>query len=338
MLTKEFLVTIVGITVAVLAVCNLDFTQPIIEGWWGNGYFTSQARTEFTDKSGKVTAGPNYFDPNAFAKGSFVSTPQFQAVLSPRFSNLNYGADIKYNMPDRENLATPCHPLSYGDMVQENYNTPRNKPVPPMPARQDVRENYGSCGNCSGSGCVSCGKGGYGLGHRVAGGYELPMDFHGDGAGLSSNWQEVRNSIPSASVQTNALPVGTMATSDGAGNMQQVVVSERLYSVTGKNRNQGLADLIRGDLPIVPCNSGWFQVSVNPATSLWGGAMMAMGGDSDNYKQTLSLITKATGGSRTTNGGVNLSSDMPMYKAMMAGTTVGNLSAGGSDINYSMMP
>jgi Family of unknown function (DUF5850) len=63
------------------------------------------------------------------AKGDFYSVPgQYQPALNPRFSNLNYGANIRYKMPSHKNLAVPYDPLTFGDMVHENFGnveTPR---------------------------------------------------------------------------------------------------------------------------------------------------------------------------------------------------------------------
>ncbi len=343
MLSGKFLVTLVGILVAIFALCNMDFSKPVVEGWgWTMTPMKPIARVQFTSPDGRTTAGPNYFDPSsdphAYSKGSFVSTPQFQSVLSPRFSNLNYGADIKYNLPDHKNLAVPCHPLSYGDMATEGYKPKENYSGPRINNARAVKERYGSCaGDCSGGGTVSCGPGGYGMGHRVAGGYPLKPGYTADGNCLTSNWQEVYDSIPHSEVETEDLPVGTMSSLDGAGNMQQVVVSERLYSVNQKNRNAALADLIRGDVAVTPCQTGWFSVSVNPATSLWGGAMLAMNGDGSSNMATLDLMTKATAGAVSTQGGVDMN-EMPSYRAMVQGASVLGSSAGGGDVVVTQFP
>jgi len=343
MLSGRFLVTLVGILVAIFALCNMDMSKPVVEGWgWTMTPMRPISRVQFTSPDGRSTAGPNYFDPssdpNAYSKGSFVSTPQFQSMLSPRFSNLSYGADIKYNMPDRKNLAVPCNPLSYGDMATENY-APNSRPQPRSVPVQ-TKENYnGNCaGDCGGgNGVVSCGPGGYGMGHRVAGGYPLPPNYTGNGGCQTSNWQDAYDSLPHVDIETEELPMGTMASMDSNGGMQQVVVSERLYSVNQKNRNTGLADLIRGDLPITPCQTGWFSVSVNPATNLWGGALLAMNGDGASNMATLDLMTKATSGAVTANGGVNLN-ELPAYNAMVQGATNLGSSAGGGDVIVTQFP
>jgi len=52
----------------------------------------------------------------------------YQASLSPRFSNVNYGANIRYNLPDQGNMGVPSDPLSHesegygGKPVQNSCN------------------------------------------------------------------------------------------------------------------------------------------------------------------------------------------------------------------------
>lgn len=46
----------------------------------------------------------------------------WQSDLSPRAANADYGAFIKYNMPSKEHQGVPTDPLSYGNMVKDNYS------------------------------------------------------------------------------------------------------------------------------------------------------------------------------------------------------------------------
>lgn len=340
---SKLLTTFIGLALVILAVANADFTEPVVENWWGNGTFKAVNKSAAVDAQGNMTALSQNFDASGGSavgsKGSFFSTPQFQAVLSPRMYGGSYPANVKYNLPDRANQGVPCNPLSQGDMATENYQhpqpAPRSAPIPQEPHR-GVKENYG-CGNSCSSSDISCGKGGYGLGKAVAGGYPIQSNYHSDGGGLSSNWQSVYDSLPGAPVTTDALPVSTMSSLDAQGNLQQVVVTDRLFSVNSKNRNTCLADLIRGDLPITPCNSGWFNVSVNPATSLWSGALISMSGGSESNAETINLMMKATGGSSTSYGGADIS-QMPQYKAMVAGNMRSLSSAGGGDAMVTSFP
>jgi hypothetical protein len=43
-------------------------------------------------------------------------------MISPRFSNVNYGADIRYNIPETDNLGSPDFPLTFQGSVKENYD------------------------------------------------------------------------------------------------------------------------------------------------------------------------------------------------------------------------
>lgn len=319
MLSGKFLFTLVGIVLAIFAVCNFDFGgQPIIENWMGMGAQTVTAMPVAVGANGVPTAfSGNYFDSgnvNMSMRGSgkFVSVPSYQAVLSPRFSNVQYGANIRYNTPDRKNLATPCDPLTFGDMAKENYSAP-----PPQQQQQQTREDY-SCGTgqCGSSDGLSCGKGGYGFGHKIGRGYDLPVGY------TSGNYMDVYDTLhaegktPAESVVSRpcqddsvsaALPVGTMSTVDALGNSEQFVVMNRLMNTNMKPpaRTRG-ADFIRGDLAITPCQQGWFSVYPTINTDLRAGAMQVLNGDGESNSKLMDLLVNASGGARTTFGGVNL--------------------------------
>jgi hypothetical protein len=81
-----------------------------------------------------------------------------------------------------------------------------------------------------------------------------------------------------------SLPVGDMtdlSTSDAAKNNKYVF--DRTFATIGFTSSKiggpsrGQADFIRGDLPIIPQNTGWFQVSSNPVDKLMQGAMNLSG-------------------------------------------------------------
>lgn len=59
-------------------------------------------------------------------KGQFYSIPgQYQSLLAPRSASVDYGANIRYNLPSYSNQAVPKDPLAMGDMIsncsKENY-------------------------------------------------------------------------------------------------------------------------------------------------------------------------------------------------------------------------
>lgn len=57
----------------------------------------------------------------------FFSTPNFQSQLSPRFSNVNYGANLRSEFPSPDKMAVPVDPLSgqpgyLGGTYREGFN------------------------------------------------------------------------------------------------------------------------------------------------------------------------------------------------------------------------
>lgn len=337
MLSGKFLFTLVGIVLAILAICNFDFSGPaIVENWMGMGAQTVTAHPNIVAPNGKVSAfSGNYFDPGSLrGSGKFVSVPSYQAVLSPRFSNVQYGANIRYNMPDRENLAAPCNPLTFGDMAKENY-------TPPQKVREDYSCGTGQCGSSDGQ---SCGKGGYGLGHKVAGGYELPVGY------TNGNYSDVYNTLsydgkpakivsqPCTDNPVNAsLPVGTMSTMDALGNPEQFVVMNRLMNTNMKSRLRGLGDPIRGDLAITPCQQGWFSVYPTINTDLQAGAMNVLAGHQagDTNSKLMELLINASGGSRTTFGGVDFADAPRVNMTTQYGAALG---AASTDVHVTSFP
>lgn len=349
MLTKNFVITIVGITVAILALCNLDFNkQPVVENWWGGIQFTTRAMPGAMVNGKETAISGNYLDPSALmGSGKFVSTPGYQAVLSPRFSNVQYGANIRYNMPDRENQATPCNPLTFGDMAQENYKPPLRDSG--APSDKVGRENYcnGGSGECASGTPPSCGKGGYGLGHKVAGGYEVPAGY------TNGNYQDVYNNLPGPVVskpcgsgQGNAnadLPIGTMTTMDGAGNTDQFIAFNRIMvaNTRSSSRLYGQADYIRGDLAILPHQTGWYSVYPDISRDVNAGAMNTLagaGGGGESYNQLMKLLVNASGGVNLTLGGCDLGQELPKYNTNMANSQITSLSNSMTDVNVSSFP
>lgn len=57
----------------------------------------------------------NNYSTYAKLKGEFFTIPgTFQSTLSPRFSNVDYGANIRYREPNINHMASPPnHPFLY---------------------------------------------------------------------------------------------------------------------------------------------------------------------------------------------------------------------------------
>lgn len=372
MFGSKFLITLIGIMLAIFAICNVEASPPVVENWWNLPAMTTTAVPVAKVGNQKVALGGNYFNPGTMGSNKFVSVPSFQAMLSPRFDNVQYGANIRYNLPDNANMAAPCDPLTFGSMAKENFTTvsqlaqeksDENVPdyiakvkkmenaekapggirpsdpfkvqgvyyVPPtkppgaayksrneIPARPVRKEGYCSSGNCS---SLSCGKGGYGMGHTISSDCDLPAGY------TNGNFQDVYDSLPGEIVSTPCtddssadLPIGTMSAMDGVGNQEQVVVYDRYMVTNMKSRNRGLGDPIRGDLPITPCQMGWFSVYPTINTDLQPGAMSVLAGEGNvrgSYQDLMNLLVSASGGAQTTFGGGNV-----MQTTQVAGSAV----------------
>jgi hypothetical protein len=320
--------------------CNLDFAFPVVENFWNGPGFKVIARKEGTMANGQSTAISDYTGMNAQQKGQFFSTPSFQAMLSPRMLPQGYGTYIRYNMPDRANQAVPCDPLTYGEMAEGYRPTSPHVPSMPVPnyapsvsssasASPQTREGY-SCNSASSCGFQTCGKGGLGIGHRLEPDYALDSGY------ANGNWQQVYDSLSGGKITHNALPVATMNTMDGAGNMEQVVIQDRLMFSNIRGRGLKGSDYIRGDLAITPCNTGWFSVHPNIATEVNTGAMKVMGGNGETTDATISMVAQASGGTVTALSGVDMSS--PHFKPNIAGAMTPVLSSQNADIQVTSFP
>ena len=270
MFDSKFLFTLIGLVVALFAICNFNINQTslIKEGFAG-------LNSKMTFKVGKEIASSR----QAFAKGDIFSVPgTYQAQLNPRFSNVDYGANIKYNMPSYKNQAVPHDPLTFGDMAKENY-----------------KPGYGSI--------TSCRSG------------EAPLSFHGGAPETipnysAGNYREVMDKAYESSQypDTDSLvPIGDMTTVNALGETIQPIIYDRYIFANRNSRLRALGDPIRGDLPIVPETGGWFRPSVHPNIDLQEGAMNVIAGNHNETSNELAnLIYTSSGGGQTTIAGVNM--------------------------------
>jgi hypothetical protein len=315
MLTGKFLFTLLGMILAIFAICNTDMTsKPVVENFWMAGQFVPTGRPAVRKSNGEMVALPqsNTMHKDMMGSGNFFKTANFQAVLSPRMNSQGYGASIKYSLPDQKNLAVPCTPLSFGDMAKENYS----------------QENYGcsSSGNCP----PSCGKGEYGINKEIDKSYGLEPGY------TNGNYQNVYDSLPGDKIMDGDIPNFGITTMDGNGDIEQLVQYSRIMPANTKSssRLRAMGDPIRGDPYITPCAMGWFTPSVNLARDLHEGAMNVM----TDYREDSSqaglhrMIHIASGYTQTALGGSEDIKQLPAHK------NLSQLSAGGSDINVTMFP
>ena len=117
--------------------------------------------------------------------------------------------------------------------------------------------------------------------------------------------------------ETN-LPVGDMTEGDP-------IIYDRLIFANKGNRLRGLGDPIRGDLPICPTNTGWFQVAADPQNSLQQGAMNVLVGASESgnamneFINSMSRSTDTTIGGTDVAGSINISQGVPFQDVNATG-------------------
>jgi len=303
MLDSKFFFTLVGLIVTVFAICKTNMSSSINEGFWNNSGAPRTVRVSrevHPQGSNPYSLQNNY--QSMLGSQKFVSRPSFQAPITPRFSNVNYGANIRYNIPSYKNLGTPCSPLDMGNMAKEGY-----------------QEDYG----CSSGGSVSsCGKGGVSLG--------LPGSER-EALSENHNYVKAMNSLydsQAGPAGVSTLAVGDMTTIGADGQVTQPVVYDRYIYANQKSRLRALGDPIRGDLAIAPCNYGWFNPAVNPVTDLHEGAMNVLGGVSNSTANALAELQFVTsGGLEKISGGVDMSNSFST-----------SLGAGMADVNVTAFP
>jgi hypothetical protein len=283
MLNNKFFGTLVAIIAVIFAIFKLKFNKDSRENFFLNVPMTYKMNREIS------TTG---------STANLFSIPgNYQAILSPRFSNVDYGAHIRYNMPSCNNQAVPANPIpmspmGYGEVIESFCNRP----------------GCGGCSACSG-GCKSppsCSKGGI-MGN-------IQQAAHGQGANAS--WALNRESL-NYTPAGDLLPVGDMSVKNSMGGKNPIIYDRYIYA-NQRSRLYGLGDPIRGDLPIVPCKNEWFRPSVHPHIDLRDGAISVIAGTRNQTSNQLHALQSAsTGGVYNTLGGVNYST--PKNSQLFAG-------------------
>ena len=246
------------------------------------------------------------------SKPDFYQIPNYQSMLSPRFSNVGYGANLSGNMPDYSMIGVPYDPLmnttrsmatSPGIPIQKSINSCQNIQM----SRPDV-EPY-----CDGWQSTN-----------IVGGLNRPLIPHSfeNGSGFTDgNYQQTLNLALDAGA--SAWPTSTVEEPNRAtiisddGQISQPIVYDRYIYANKNSRQRGAGDPIRGDLPIVPVSGNWFIPSQanSPGINLQQGAMNVMGGVNNETNNALAnLIWNASGGTETTIGGVDMANTMMTHQ------------------------
>ena len=301
MLDSKFFFTLVGLVVAVFAICNTNM-QPAISENWGMNPTSMKVVREHLHKNGRQHAVKN--NTQAMLQNDFVSRPNFQAMPSTRFDDKSKSS-IRYgNIPSYEHRASPCSPIDWSTMAKDDYQESGSK---------------GACGGSCGRNCGGeCGKGR----HTSMNSQNISEDKN-----YVSALNEVYSPNNTVNVLDGNLTVGDMTTINSTGDNEQAIVIDRYIYANKRSRLRRHGDHLRGDLAIVPnCGNGngWFNVSVTPYIDLHSGALKVMGGDNNETNNTLSeFLFETSGGSHRISSGVD-----------MSGKFETQLSGGGGDISY----
>lgn len=268
--SNNFLFTIVGLTAVIIAALQI--------GNESKENFVNVPRTVRTEKVVKGPRGEMHalnpkklYNPEMTSK-MYQVPGTFQSQLEPRFANVDFGANIKYRMPDSSHMAAPSNPLDFGDMVKEDYSHSRSAP--------------------------SCGAGG------------VEKDSPVDTSMQPSSSQEYKDAMGSLSYSATSseLPVGDMTTFNADGQEENPIIYDRMIYANQKSHLHGQADFIRGDVFIQPaCNDKHFRVSAKPAITLNSGAMGVLGGiDNSTARELWAAKHKLSGGYDKYQGGMEL--------------------------------
>jgi hypothetical protein len=293
MLDSKFLFTLVGLIVAVMAICNTNFNPSISESYINVGRKAVAVKTQSNGKGNMYAVQGS--TQSMLGSGPFVSFPSYQSSPPPRFSSTGYGAYINYSAAPYEAQGVPRSPLGYGNMAEEGY--------------QDVKEDY-SCG----ADCQTSGN---------------PTGLPGSGPPppKAVDYINAANKMYEGGEESlSMLPLSSMETVGIDGDTQQVVTYNNFMYANQKSFTGGQGCPLRGDLAIAPCTTGWFNTPYRPNIDLRQGALNVMGGNFNETANALySLQYTDSGGTEKFNSGVYMGNDI--RESLSAGQTDVNATA-----------
>jgi hypothetical protein len=255
---------------------NKVFLTTVLIAFIGIAVYMSQTKENFwMTPSKQVRVEKMFKDPES---QDFFQVPNYQGILSPRFSNVNYGPNLRTGFPNYNRMGVPQDPL------QEKAN-------PPDPLQYAIQENFAQP--------------------------KIPLDPHNPYSNdyTNGNYNDVlADSVKSGAV--NGWPTNTIEDQDKIsfmtqdGEMKQPIIYDRYIYANRNSRLRGQGDPIRGDLPITPISGNWFipsAASGNVGQVLQQGAMNVMGGVNNETSNSLAnLIYNKSGGAETTIGGIDM--------------------------------
>jgi hypothetical protein len=267
----RFYATLIGLMVSLLAIWNMNFdsTCNVLENFGMNPSMTVKRMSHATTSNGTRALPTNY------AHMMNSSTPILRSDATRGSGNMfQVPPNLKNRMTPRFNSG------GYGAHI--NYNLPNNEhlgvPKHPLNFGNMATENYSS------GGCTSAGSGSK----------EPQLSPY-----APTNYDQ--------SEIVDSLPISDMGVLGADGSDENSIIVDRMIHANQKSRLRANGDMIRGDLHIVPHNTGWFQVSATPHIDLHLGAMHVMGGlHNETAKDTSELAHVSSGGHLDTLGGVHL--------------------------------
>ena len=343
-------VILTGIIIALTSVAVVAMKSHSKEGFW-----MTPSRTWKVDKMFK--------DPST---QDFFSTPNFQSILSPRFSNVDYGPDLRTQLPSYNRVGVPNDPLFESSMPSDplDYAIAKNKMTGGNTYNskfEDTRpQNAYPTGDAQRAYAAAFGSPPYGTvsfrenfnstesprgfqTSKLIGSAAIPLDPHNpySTSYANGNYNQVLNEIVQAGA-VDGWPTSTVAELDSAtfmtqdGEMKQPIIYDRYIYSNRNSRLRGQGDPIRGDLPIVPISGSWFIPSgayEGPNIVLQQGAMNVMGGvNNETNNQLANLIYNSSGGAETAIGGID------MAQTSMNHNVYGAASAALGDVKMTAFP
>ena len=301
------------------------------EGFWGLPSRTWKVEKVLQNTPAYEASGGHAM-PRSNKRADFYQSPNFQSILPPRFSNVNYGANIRSKLPPYNVTGVPSDPLNKkynargvdgGPLVvsgkpARNLNLhPRLlKKPPPHPIREGYHEGHPAQ-------VAQPNLPMYQPSQMSKPGYQTmtQQDNHAEGVGQEVNvanytngdyhkvTQSFKNAYSAGSPEPGSMiEVDQITQLSADGELTNPVVYDRYIFSNRNSRLRAHGDPFRGDLPIIPLQSDWFRPNVHPNVDLQAGAINVLGGyDNETAKATANLIFKSSGHADTTIGGVDLS-------------------------------
>ena len=290
------IITVIGLIITLILICN---SENIKEGYL-QGYSLG-LNVQQSTQQGNALSGSSIINTTQASPVSFYSTPNFQRASAPRFSSVGYGANISYNPPATSKLGTETHQQPTFMALNANITDESVKSFAKKMSILDknvTKENY----------IAKC-----------------KQDNNAGPKSISIQGNSADDEFPLAI--TNKLGnLGSEMGIDGQA-IPTVFINNLTYSSL-RSRLQASGDMIRGDLPIVPCNNGWFNVAARPLQSLQRGALFAMAGKNTSSTDLGTFISTLSAGLTTSVGGGVMNTQSVM-------NTSNPLDSDGTGIKYS---